>query len=346
MLSKGFKIISPKTFEIDVDTVKSKIGNAIVKVDYIAVCKADLRYYLGKRDERILGLKYPMRLIHEATGTILKDNTGKFKVGDKVVLVPNICECDNCDFNCKDNEALGENYCPKAKFASSNYDGFSCECLSYPSKNMVKLDNEKYSEKYVFLELISVAVAAIRRVDNINGLKIGVWGDGILGYILSNTLKVLFPESKVYCIGNNEYKLNKFNIDGTYLVNSAELNKEVFDLCFECVGGNAAENAINQIIEKCKFGGDIVLTGVSENGALINTRRILEKAVRITGTTRSTVRDFKTAVDLIENTNLLDELERLVLSTNEVNDISAYYSVFEKEVENRELGKHIMKLNL
>ena len=141
-------------------------------------------------------------------------------------------------------------------------------------------------------------------------------------------------------------KLNKFNIDGTYLVNSAELNKEVFDLCFECVGGNAAENAINQIIEKCKFGGDIVLTGVSENGALINTRRILEKAVRITGTTRSTVRDFKTAVDLIENTNLLDELERLVLSTNEVNDISAYYSVFEKEVENRELGKHIMKLNL
>ena len=115
---------------------------------------------------------------------------------------------------------------------------------------------------------------------------------------------------------------------------------------FECVGGNAAENAINQIIEKCKFGGDIVLTGVSENGALINTRRILEKAVRITGTTRSTVRDFKTAVDLIENTNLLDELERLVLSTNEVNDISAYYSVFEKEVENRELGKHIMKLNL
>ena len=88
MLSKGFKIISPKTFEIDVDTVKSKIGNAIVKVDYIAVCKADLRYYLGKRDERILGLKYPMRLIHEATGTILKDNTGKFKVGDKVVLVP------------------------------------------------------------------------------------------------------------------------------------------------------------------------------------------------------------------------------------------------------------------
>lgn len=346
MLSKGFKIISPKTFEIDIDTVKSKSDNAIVKVDYIAVCKADLRYYLGNRDERILGLKYPMRLIHEATGTVLKDNTGKFNTGDKVALVPNICDCNNCDFNCKDNETLGENYCPKAKFASSNYDGFSCECLSYPSKNMVKLDNEKYSEKYVFLELISVAIAAIRRVNIINGMKVGVWGDGILGYILSHTLKILFPQSKVYCIGNNDYKLNKFNIDGTYLVNSNELKKEIFDLCFECVGGNSAEKAINQIIENCKFDGDIVLTGVSENGAVINTRRILEKAVRITGSTRSTVKDFKTAVDLIENSKLLDQLEGLVLSINEVNDIADYYSVFEKELENRKLGKHIMKLNL
>ncbi|WP_195517157.1 zinc-binding dehydrogenase [Paraclostridium bifermentans] len=346
MLSKGFKIISPKTFEIDIDAVQNKVGNSIVKVDYIAVCKADLRYYLGQRDERILGLKYPMRLIHEATGTILKDSTGKFEAGDKVVLVPNICECDNCDFNCKDDESLGENYCPKAKFASSNYDGFSCECLSYPSQNLVKLDKEKYSEKYVFLELVSVALAAIRRVNNIDGLKVGVWGDGILGYILANTLKVLYPDSKVYCIGNNDYKLKLFNIDGIYLVNSIELKKEVFDVCFECVGGNAAEKAINQIIENCKFGGDIVLTGVSEGGASINTRRILEKAVRITGSTRSTVNDFKKAVDLIENTNLLNELEKLVLSINNISNISTYYSVFEKEIENRELGKHIMKLNL
>lgn len=346
MLSKGFKIISPKTFEIDVDTIPNKIGNSIVKVDYIAVCKADLRYYLGQRDERILGLKYPMRLIHEATGTILKDSTGKFKAGDKVVLVPNICNCKECDFNCKNDETLGENYCPKAKFASSNYDGFSCECLSYPSSNLVKLDSEKYNEIYVFLELISVAVAAIRRVKNINGLKIGVWGDGILGYILSNTLKILYPDSKVYCIGNNEHKLKLFNIDGTYLVNSSELKKEVFDLCFECVGGNASEKAINQIIENSKFGGDIVLTGVSENGALINTRRVLEKAVRITGSTRSTVKDFETSVSLLENTKLLNELEKLVLSVNDITNISAYYSVFEKEVENRSLGKHIMKLNL
>ena len=62
MLSRGFKVVSPKTFEIDVECIEAKEGDVIVKVENAAVCKADLRYYLGQRDERILGLKYPMRL--------------------------------------------------------------------------------------------------------------------------------------------------------------------------------------------------------------------------------------------------------------------------------------------
>lgn len=346
MLSKGFKIISPKTFEVDIDLVKNKEDEAIVKIDYIAVCKADLRYYLGQRDERILGLKYPMRLIHEATGTILKDNSGKFNVGDKVVLVPNLCMCDNCDFAaCKDS-TLGPNYCPKAKFASSNYDGFSCECISYPSKNLVKFDKDKYSEINVFCELISVAVSAIRRVSSLEHKKVGVWGDGILGFILCNVVKFLYPNSKVYAIGNNTDKLEKFDVYGTYLSKDNKVQLEQFDVAFECVGGNAASTAINQIMESVKFGGDIVLTGVSENGAQINTRRILERAVRITGSTRSSVADFEQAVRLVEETELAEQLKKLVLSISEIENISDYYSVFEEEAINRKLGKHLMKLNL
>ena len=121
---------------------------------------------------------------------------------------------------------------------------------------------------------------------------------------------------------------------------------EQFDVAFECVGGNAASTAINQIMESVKFGGDIVLTGVSENGAQINTRRILERAVRITGSTRSSVADFEQAVRLVEETELAEQLKKLVLSISEIENISDYYSVFEEEAINRKLGKHLMKLNL
>jgi ribitol-5-phosphate 2-dehydrogenase (NADP+) len=346
LLSKGFKVISPKTFEVDIDTINNCDDHAIVKIEYAAVCKADLRYYLGNRDKRVLGMKYPMRLIHEATGEVLRDNTGRFNVGDKVVLVPNICKCDECDFGVCDNPKLGPNYCPNAKFASSNYDGFSCECISYPSDNLVKCDIEKYKNTTVFAELISVCIAAIRRLTDLENKVIGVWGDGLLGYLLSHTIKVMHPNSKVFSIGNNENKLRNFSVDGVYLFNSDEIGKNKFDIAFECVGGDSAASAINQMIECVKFGGEIVLTGVSENGALLNTRRILEKAVTITGSTRSTVNDFEVAVNLMENTKLANDLEKLVLSTNDVKNISDYYGIFERESKSRELGKHIMKYNL
>lgn len=343
MLSKGFKIVSPKTFEIDIEYIESKKNEAIIRIDYAAICKADLRYYLGNREERILGLKYPMRLIHEAVGTVLKDQSGKFKVGDKVILVPNICNCDECDFEHISDKALGANYCPKAKFASSNYDGFSSECISYPIKNLVKYDENIPGEIAVYSELISVAMAAIRRIDTLENKNIGIWGDGIVGYILAHVIKMMNKNCKVTCIGKNEEKLNKFEVDQTLLINDSKLEKNKFDLLFECVGGKFSGNAINQMIECAKFGADIVLTGVSEDGALINTRRILEKAVRITGTTRSTIEDFERSSNALNNEEFRNILKKVILSKNKVEDISDYYKVFERESKNTALGKHIMR---
>ncbi len=347
MLSKGFKIVSPKTFEIDIEDVNFNTGDEIVKIEHAAICKADLRYYLGNRDKRILGLKYPMRLIHEATGTILKSNSGEFNIGDKVILAPNICKCDICDFKYANDNMLGTNYCPKAKFASSNYDGFSTEIIAYPSKNIVRYDDNIISSKIaVFSELITVAISAIRRVNSLENKTVGIWGDGIVGYILAHVIKSMYKTSKVVCVGKNKDKLDKFNVDEIYMINTPVLNRMNLDVAFECVGGDIAENAINEMIESLTFGGDIVLTGVSENGARLNTRRILEKAIRITGSTRSTVDDFKKAVELLNDKDLSNQIEKLVLSENIVENISDYYAVFEKEVENNKLGKNIIRFNL
>lgn len=346
MLSKGFKIVSPKRFEIDIEALENKENYTIIKLEHAAICKADLRYYLGQREEKILGLKYPMRLIHEATGIILKDPTGKFEVGDSVVLVPNICDCEVCDFKYVDDNTLGVNYCPKAKFASSNYDGFSCECISFPTNNIVKYDRDKINSNIaVFGELISVCIAALRRVENIDGKKVAIWGDGILGYIMAHTIRELYNKVEVICIGKNKSKLKKFDVDNMYITNEIEKELEV-DLAIECIGGNYAEIGINEMIEHVKFGGDIILTGVSEVGAHINTRRILEKAIRITGSTRSSIDDFRKSVEILKNDGYQKKIEELILSENIVSDIASYYAVFEAESRNRELGKNLIKFNL
>lgn len=368
MFSKGFKIVSPKTFEIYYENVKLKENYALVKINMGAVCKADLRYFLGKRDKRILGLKYPMRLIHEAVGEIIKDPTNTFKEGQKVVLVPNITECSysnkqQCKYlkeksicnsggnidECEFRNSIGENYCPKAKFASSNTDGFSCEYMSFPVRNLVPVDAKIKDEKSVFAELTSVGISAIRRCKDINcnidNKVIAIWGDGIVGYILTCILKVMARESIIITVGKNKDKLAQFPSDKTYEINEPSLKDLKVDLAFECVGGMGSKDAINQIIDVIKVGGKIVLTGVAEDNVAINTRKILEKGLVLTGTTRSSIDDFRKSVTLIEETDYDKYLSKLVNDIRLIENITDYYDVFEIEAKNKSLGKTLMKFN-
>lgn len=368
MFSKGFKIVSPKTFEIYYESVELKENHALVKINMGAVCKADLRYFLGKRDKRILGLKYPMRLIHEAVGEIIKDPTNTFKEGQKVVLVPNITECSylnkqQCKYlkeksicniegnidKCEFRNSIGENYCPKAKFASSNTDGFSCEYMSFAVSNLVPVDETIEETQSVFAELTSVGMSAIRRCKdmncNIDNKVIAVWGDGIVGYILTCILKVMAKDSKIITVGKNEDKLAQFPSDKTYEINEPSLKDLKVDLAFECVGGMGSKDAINQIIDVIKIGGRIVLTGVAEDNVAINTRKILEKGLVLTGTTRSSIDDFKRSVRLMEETDYNKYLGKLVNDIRVIENITDYYDVFEIEAENKSLGKTLMKFN-
>lgn len=349
MLTKGFKIVSPKRFEVDIEQVPYKEGYSIIKIDNGCICKADLRYYLGNRDSRVLGLKYPMRLLHEATGTIIKCKDNRFKVGDKVVLVPNVVKkCDICENDFCNDETLGENYCPTAKFASSNADGFSAEIISYPTDSLVKIpDDDDIIEVAVFSELISVAMAAMRRIKIEENNTIAIWGDGVVGYILASSIKVLYPKCKLVIVGKNIEKINSFPTDLKYdIVDEKQIKRTKIDIAFECVGGEASSSAINQIIDCIKIGGKIVLTGVAENDILINTRKILEKGLTITGSTRSTKKDFEKSIELLKINEYRNSIKQLITEKVEIRNIVDYYNAFEEANKNRKLGKSILYFNL
>lgn len=201
MLSRSFKVVAPEIFELYVEDINIKEDECLVKIEKAAICKADIRYYKGRRDERILGLKYPMSLIHEVTGTVIKDNTNKLKYGEQVVLVPNILR--NYDNLTKiqakvcEDKYLGENYCSDAEFCSSNRDGFSKQYVSLPAANVIKYSEYIDENTAVFCELISVAVAAMRRMDYVSReyKDLCVWGDGIVGYII-RSFRLIY---ELYC---------------------------------------------------------------------------------------------------------------------------------------------------
>lgn len=348
MLGKSFKVVEPRRFDLYIDDVTCGPDEAVVRIEYAAICKADLRYYLGSRDKRTLGFKYPMNLLHEAVGTIILDQTNSFKPGDKVVLVPNIIpklkhECSH--YVCQ-REELGENYCPNALFASSNYNGFAREYVNYPAASLIKIPKDLDYKIATFTELISVAVSAYRRLNLEGNETIGIWGDGVLGYILTSTFRVIHRRGRIMAVGKHENTLRQFPAHVHYFAGDPSIAKEEIFIVYECVGGGASASAINEAIEQILVGGKIVLTGVAEKDVEINTRKVLEKGISLYGVTRSSKKDFEKALLLLDNPEFRTNISKLILGKLEIKDISDYYLAFEAELGKKELGKNLLYFNL
>ena len=337
MINIVYRLVAPKLLE-EVYTDLNLEKGVIVRPTYLSICKADQRYYYGKRAPEVIEQKLPMALIHESVGTIVKDNSGTFNVGDNVVMIPNLPK--------KDDDFIGENYRESSEFRSSSSDGFMEEYVSLTEDRLIKLPDDINLEVASFIELISVSVHAISRFLKFSHKRrntIAVWGDGSFGYITSLCLKIMFPESQIVVIGIHLEKLSMFTfVDKTYLV--TEIPDDIsIDHAFECVGTSSANDAIDQIIDNINPEGTVSLLGVSEHNISINTRKILEKGLRIFGTNRSTREDFKTVIELLEeNENMVHYLESLITEVIEINTLNDINAAFEYD-KNIRFGKTIMK---
>lgn len=346
MFAKSYKITEPKRFEIFVEDIRNE--NVLVRPDYLAVCKADIRYYLGNRSLSILKRKFPMSLIHEATGVVVRDKSGELKSGQRVVLLPcrkSECDGSKCEVCVRDNPHLLDNYCPESKFCSSNYDGFSKELIDLDKEYMIPIPDD-IGEEAVFSELISVGCCALRRAGFTEGESVNsvtVWGDGIMGYIISLVAKYGFG-CEVNIVGLSKEKLEKFDFANVYYSNDIEALPRM-SVAIEAVGGNASGIAANQAIDKLYSGGKLILSGVANDNVPLNTRMVLEHGISIRGTTRSVRCDFEKAVELLTIPEFRKHIKTLLLSVREVNNIRDYYAVFEEESKSTALGKNIMKIS-
>ena len=338
MINTVYRLSAPRRFEIAFEDIELFGENAVVRPTHLSICNADMRYYLGTRDAKVLAEKLPMALIHEGAGEVVFDPTGTFKSGDKVVMVPNLAY--------EEDEFIAENYLRSSKFCGSTMDGFLQEYVEISPKRLVALPENINMNVAAFTEIVSVSVHAISRFDKIAHKRrntIGVWGDGNLGYITSLFLKKQFPQSKIIVFGTTFEKLSDFTFaDETYVVSNVPAGLQI-DHAFECVGSNGSPIAIEQIISLIRPEGTISIMGVSEYPVPINTRMILEKGLRMFGSSRSGVADFKKTVEMYKtNPEIIDYLGNLISSVNTVRTVADIKNAFEKDTR-KAFGKTIMK---
>lgn len=325
MINTQYKLISPKVIETFFSDINLEKTDILVQPEALSICKADMRYFFGLRDAKVLKKKLPLALIHEAVGKVLYDPSGELKKGEKVVLLPNIPGKDM---------RSEENYRLDSKFRSSKADGFMQEMIGLPKSQVIKYENIPV-EIASFIEFISVGVHAIttymKKRRNI-ARRIGVWGDGGLGYIVSSLIKYYMPETKLTVIGVQKSKLELFQFaDEICTLDEVDVRTMWFDDVFECVGGQPSEDAIEQMIDLIYPEGIITLLGVSENPVSINTRMVLEKGLTLIGRSRSTRKDFEETVTILENSDKLRRrMKQLVSEEIDIRNINDINKAFDK----------------
>ncbi len=338
MINIVYRLKSPKFFEESIDEIE--LDGVVVRPTYLSICQADQRYYQGSRPAEILDKKLPMALIHEAIGEVVFDSKCNFKSGDKVVMIPNTPMGD---------DVCRANYSYKSKFRGSGFDGFTSDLIKLEDDRIVKLPDDFNDKVCAFIELISVAYQGITKFGEIAITpkdKIGVWGDGNLGFITALFLKELYPDSTVTVFGKHQENLNLFSFaDEIYRIHDVPDNVDI-DHAFECVGSSASQSAIEQIIDLINPQGTVNLFGVSEYPIPINTRMVLEKGLTIQGNSRSDREDFIGVVETLkENPQLFEYLEKLITNTCEINSLNDLKEAFDKDYLSK-FGKTILKWNI
>lgn len=337
MLNTVYQLVAPRKFEITYENISLQDDNAIVRPTHLSICNADQRYYQGLREDHILREKLPMALIHEAIGVVLRDPSGQFKAGDEVVMIPNTPT--------EEDEFIAENYLRSSRFRASGFNGFMQEYVKIRQDRLVSLPPDIDKKVAAFTEIVSVSVHALSRFDRFaHGRRdeVGIWGDGNLGYITALFFKTMFPDTKLYIFGISRDKLSDFTFaDAAFRVSDIPPGLKL-DHAIECVGGAGSGKAIDQIIEYIRPEGTISILGVSEYPVPVNTRMVLEKGLRIFGSSRSGRVDFEKTVELYkEHPELVNYLANIVGAVIPVHSMEDMKKAFEMDIQ-KSFGKTIM----
>lgn len=327
MINRIYRLMDTKRIDMIQREISYGSDLVIASPQYVSVCAADQRYYQGKRKREIMREKLPMALIHEATAVVMYDSGGIFSPGTAVVPIPLLPN---------KKTSVKPNYDEQSEFCSSGCDGFLRDYIVMPRERFVPICDD--SIIYVFSELVSVVLNAfegfeqscITRCDSF-----GVWGDGSVGYVVCLILRCFFPNAKIYIFGKTARKLHRFSFtDAAFFIDNIPHGLRI-DHAFECAGGVGSESALRQIIQIIHPQGCINLLGVSEEEICVNTRIVLDKGLKLLGSSRSAADDFYKAVRLIgENAVCQKYLETLISEVIDIRVESDITKLFENDILN------------
>lgn len=276
-------------------------NQVLIKVRRIGICGSDIHAYYDKHPY----INCPIVQGHEFAGEIVSIG-GKIQglsEGDRVTVMPQLV-CGQC-YSCTHG-----NYhiCDELKVIGCQADGAAREYIPVDHNLVVKLPEGMSFDHGAMVEPVAVGVHAVRRLGDVEGMRLLIFGAGPIGNLTAQSAKGL-GASSVLITDISEHRLEvakNCGIDHPVNVTLENLEariKEYFgrdgaDAILECVG---VEETIADAVQLARKGTDIVIVGVFGKKPFVDIGLVQDKELRLIGTLMYKAEDFRVAIDLIQS---------------------------------------------
>lgn len=232
-------------------TPKADEKTALLRVRFAGICSTDLQIFKGYMDFRgVPG--------HEFVGEV-KEGPAEF-AGRRVVAEINF-GCGRCEFCAR---GLGRHCSGRKVMGILGADGSFAEYVAVPVENLHVVPENIADEEAVFTEPLAAAFEILEQVDLMPGDDVLVLGDGKLGLLCAQVIRL--TGARVSVVGKHPAKLALSKKLGVRTLLLSDWRPRQMDVVVEATGSTSG---LKLALDAVKPRGTLVLKStVAENHAL------------------------------------------------------------------------------
>lgn len=289
----------------DIPSVKP--GEALIRVEHVAICATDLDILEGRLGYYEDGTaSYPIVPGHEFSGRIaaIGTNVDGLSEGEPVV-VECIQSCGNCS-ECRADNPIG--CAERTELGVMRRDGAYAEYVTVPARFVHRLPASLPTDKAALAEPVAVILKGLRRlephlVSRPKPWRCAVLGAGPLGHICARILA--HQGHAVTAYDRNADRLALF--DGTGISASDMLTElDDFDVLIEITGD---PDVLDVALRDSRANAVLLLLGLPYGERQFSFEAIAAYDKSIVGSVGSTAADFEAAISLLPELDLAEHLK-------------------------------------
>jgi NADPH:quinone reductase-like Zn-dependent oxidoreductase len=291
----------------DFPAAEPKPGEALIRLHAAALNRMDVMVRNGWP-----GLKLEMPHITGADGagevvelsaSTLEDNAGAPRVGDHIVINPNI-GCGNCEF-CREGK---DNLCLQWHLLGETLRGTYAEYISLPTKQLYRLPKDFDLRQAAAAALVYQTAwhSLLKRGNLKKGETVLIVGAG--GGVNTASMQIAkYVGAQVIVVGSGVKKLRLAESIGADILIDRSKNEDWSKVAFLATNKRGVDVVVDNVgmtfmhsLRALRKGGRLLTVGNSAGPKIeIDNRYLFAKHLSILGSTMSTLEDFREVMDLI-----------------------------------------------